>query len=291
MFGGLECVAADLDGTLLGPDGLPGKADRAAVRALSAAGIRVVAVTGRHPHIAEWPVRLAGCHPAAICMNGAAVYDFAAGAYRAVEYMPGEEAYRACRLLDRLGAPYAAYAANAILLAGAWEAGNFYEAHFSRCGPRFRHKPVYCRDSADFGGREIADLLLPGVPSEAAEALRALAGRMEGVRLVSSSGSCVDLCGAGVSKGAALREYCRREGFSLAGTLALGDEENDLSMLEICGQPFVPEGSAISGRLSGARVTARCGRDPLANALRALFPAGYNTRPRPGVSGAGARAF
>ncbi len=174
MFGGLECVATDLDGTLLGPDGLPGEADRAAVRALSAAGIRVIAVTGRHPHIAEWPVRLAGCHPAAICMNGAAVYDFAAGAYRAVEYMPGEEAYRACRLLDRLGAPYAAYAADAILLAGAWEAGNFYEAHFSRCGPRFRHKPVYCRDSADFGGREIADLLLPGVPSEAAEALRAL---------------------------------------------------------------------------------------------------------------------
>ena len=49
MFGGLECVAADLDGTLLGPDGLPGKADRAAVRALSAAGIRVVAVTGGIP--------------------------------------------------------------------------------------------------------------------------------------------------------------------------------------------------------------------------------------------------
>lgn len=71
-------------------------------------------------------------------------------------------------------------------------------------------------------GREIADLLLPGVPSEAAEALRALAGRMEGVRLVSSSGSCVDLCGAGVSKGAALREYCRREGFSLAGTPRAG---------------------------------------------------------------------
>ena len=217
MFGGLECVAADLDGTLLGPDGLPGKADRAAVRALSAAGIRVVAVTGRHPHIAEWPVRLAVCHPAAICMNGAAVYDFAAGAYRAVEYMPGEEAYRACRLLDRLGAPYAAYAADAILLAGAWEAGNFYEAHFSRCGFRFRHKPVYCRDSADFGGREIADLLLPGVPSEAAEALRALAGRMEGVRLVSSSGSCVDLCGAGVSKGAALRDTAAGRGFPSRG--------------------------------------------------------------------------
>lgn len=274
MFGGLECVAADLDGTLLGPDGLPGEADRAAIRALTAAGVRVLAVTGRHPHIAEWPVQLTGCHTAAICMNGAAVYDFAAGAYRAVEYMPGEEAYRACRLLDRLGAPYAAYAADAILLAGAWEAGNFYEAHFSRCGSRFRHKPVYCRDSADFGGREIADLLLPGVPSEAAEALRALAGRMEGVRLVSSSGSCVDLCGAGVSKGAALQEYCRREGLSLAGTLALGDEENDLSMLEICGHPFVPEGSAISGRLPGARVTARCGRDPLAHALSALFPAG-----------------
>ena len=82
------------------------------------------------------------------------------------------------------------------------------------------------------------------------------------------------ICGAGVSKGAALREYCRREGFSLAGTLALGGEENDLSMLEICGQPFVPEGSAISGRLPDARVTARCGRDPLAYALRALFPAG-----------------
>lgn len=273
MAGALECVAADLDGTLLGPDGLPGEEDRAAIRALSAAGVRVVAVTGRHPHIAEWPVHLAGCHPTAICMNGAAVYDFQAGTYHAIEYMPGEDAYRACRLLDRLGAPYAAYTADAILLAGTWEAENFYEAHFSRCGPRFRRAPVYCRDSADFGGREIADLLLPGVPSEAAEELRALAGRMEGVRLVTSSGSCVDLCGVNVSKGAAPREYCRREGISLAGTLALGDEENDLSMLEICGHPFVPEGSAISGRLPDARLTARCGKNPLAHALEILYAA------------------
>ena len=67
----------------------------------------------------------------------------------------------------------------------------FTKRIFRGAGPVFRRQPVYCRDSArtSAGGRSQTCCSAGSTP-EAAEALRALAGRMEGVRLVSSSGSC-----------------------------------------------------------------------------------------------------
>jgi 3-deoxy-D-manno-octulosonate 8-phosphate phosphatase KdsC-like HAD superfamily phosphatase len=57
--------------------------------------------------------------------------------------------------------------------------------------------------------------------------------------------------------------------FELSKTLVLGDSHNDLSMLAICGYPYVPEGSELAF-LPGYknRLTAPCGEAPLSRAVK-----------------------
>ncbi len=74
----IQMVATDLDGTLLRRDGSLSPRSVAAVRAAAAAGIVVVVVTARPPRWVDDIVAALGCHPVAVCSNGALVYDAAA---------------------------------------------------------------------------------------------------------------------------------------------------------------------------------------------------------------------
>jgi Cof subfamily protein (haloacid dehalogenase superfamily) len=56
--------------------------------------------------------------------------------------------------------------------------------------------------------------------------------------------SLVDVIRAGVSKGSALREWSARQGYARAEVMAVGDNLNDLEMLEFAGRPVVM-GNAI----------------------------------------------
>jgi hypothetical protein len=59
--------------------------------------------------------------------------------------------------------------------------------------------------------------------------------QINGVDVVRSNASCIDIGASGVSKGAALKEYARMCGISPSEIVAFGDSENDLSMLEFAG--------------------------------------------------------
>lgn len=57
-------------------------------------------------------------------------------------------------------------------------------------------------------------------------------------RLLKSAPVYYEVLNPLASKGQALREYCARLGFELSKVVAVGDNENDVSMLEIAGYPF-----------------------------------------------------
>ena len=77
-------VASDLDGTLLRPDGSVSDRTRRAVWGLADQGIAFVIVTARPPRWLHELADLVGPHGAAVCANGAFVYDSAPGPYRNV---------------------------------------------------------------------------------------------------------------------------------------------------------------------------------------------------------------
>ena len=73
---------------------------------------------------------------------------------------------------------------------------------------------------------------------------------------------------SGVSKGEALKELCRRLSIPVEASIAIGDSDNDLSMLKAAGLPLAVAGSTQVILDAAAFVTADCDHDAVAEALQ-----------------------
>jgi hydroxymethylpyrimidine pyrophosphatase-like HAD family hydrolase len=204
----LELVATDLDGTLLRSDGQISDRARAALAAARRAGLPVVTVTGRPAAQARQLTAGSGMYPLAVCGNGAEICDLANGLVLRRDYVPLGAA------IEMMGQ----------LRARLPEVSCTWENHRGQ-GPG--------RESEAVPRWPVAKLLIrcPGLPAEVlATQARAVA---DGLTVTWSTGKTVEVLAPGVSKGAALARLARWLGVSLADVLAIGDAQNDLSMLGV----------------------------------------------------------
>jgi Cof subfamily protein (haloacid dehalogenase superfamily) len=79
--------------------------------------------------------------------------------------------------------------------------------------------------------------------------------------------SLVDVIHAGCSKGSALREWAARRGVPPEAVMAVGDNLNDLPMLEFAGTPVVMGNGLGELKARGWHVTATNDRDGVARAI------------------------
>ncbi|MCE2515010.1 MAG: HAD hydrolase family protein [Acidobacteria bacterium] len=81
--------------------------------------------------------------------------------------------------------------------------------------------------------------------------------------------SLLDIIAGGCSKGAALADWARRLGFDPAEVMAVGDNLNDLEMLEFAGRPVVMGNAVAELKARGWPVTATHDACGLADAVEA----------------------
>jgi hydroxymethylpyrimidine pyrophosphatase-like HAD family hydrolase len=97
--------------------------------------------------------------------------------------------------------------------------------------------------------------------------------------------SLVDIIHAGCSKGAALRDWAARRGVAPAEVMAVGDNLNDLPMLEFAGHPVVMGNALEELRGRGWHTTATNDESGVARAIAEILPgAGGVQRRGAGVS-------
>ena len=82
--------------------------------------------------------------------------------------------------------------------------------------------------------------------------------------------SLVDVLQAGCSKGAALADWARERGCARDEVMAVGDNLNDIQMLEFAGTAVVMGNASDAVKASGFRLTGSNDEDGLAAAIRAL---------------------
>jgi Cof subfamily protein (haloacid dehalogenase superfamily) len=86
--------------------------------------------------------------------------------------------------------------------------------------------------------------------------------------------SLVDVVRAGCSKGMALREWSERRGFRREEVMAMGDNLNDLQMLEFAGTPVLMGNALAELKARGWPVTATNDDDGVARAIETFVLAG-----------------
>jgi hydroxymethylpyrimidine pyrophosphatase-like HAD family hydrolase len=256
-------IAVDLDGTLLGRDGRCGARNLAALKAAEEAGIYVAIATGRRHTYALHVLRELGLPDETLLVssNGAVVRDFAstpiertlmdtASAEWLCGYL-GEFRNALVITFDRVqpdgeDEPGALVVEEFDVLTGSI-------AHWMRNNERYiQHvRPI---ENCLRGDSPIQMMLCGTIERmRRAEAHMALSPRVAAVGDTSKSGSImlnrteypdrdltiVDILPAGCSKGAALERLAAARGFTSNEIMAIGDNWNDLSMLEAVGYPVL----------------------------------------------------
>lgn len=244
----------DLDGTLLTTDKQISPGNRAALKRMLAQGHRAVITTGRYlPSALEQARRLElhgpGCY--LIAYNGGLVYDLAAEKTLFRQTLPMDAALAAMAICRELGIHVQAYDQRHVLVIPPYDKDTLHR---------------YCRIMrADYRvvsalTEEPCKLLAASYhrPDELKKLEQALKSRLD------SAADCFFTCPnylevvpKGISKGSAATRLCKMLGIPLADSVAVGDAENDISMIRSAGVGVAMANGSDEAKAAADDVTTR----------------------------------
>lgn len=225
----VRLIASDLDGTLFNPDHELSERTIQAVKAADAAGIIVVAATGRSTTSAVPRLAPAGAITTAVCSNGSLIHDLPTDTTTDRFAIDPDHVDRFFATLEALDERYAF----------SWETdhGNGWDEAFDDIA--FVHADLGAERS--LATRPTAEhrttKLMVRHPEITQEALRHhLVPLLVDPLTVSTSGvQFVEVTGHGVTKASALSHLCERWSIDPSNVVAFGDNHNDAEMLRWAG--------------------------------------------------------
>ena len=225
----MQAFVCDLDGTLIGKDGVLRPRTRAAIARAQAAGLPVLVATGRMFRSVERYLTDAGIPEPVVCYQGAAVVDPATREFLLHEPLDLEVAREAIAALAERGFSPNVYVDDQLFVAR--------ETEYSRAYSGFQHLPVTeVGDLLGWLDRPPTKLVQVADPPVLAELRPGLERRFDGrVFITTSLPYMLELGNPSVTKGSGIAFVAKLLGLDLATVLAFGDGENDVELLDVAG--------------------------------------------------------
>ena len=264
----IRLLATDIDGTLLNPQFKISPDDLAALRRAHAAGIEVVLVTGRRHTFALPIAKQLGFDLWLISSNGAVTRSLAGETFHR-DLMPRETCRDLCSAMQD-------FRGHTVLTFDKETKGAIVLEHLEALNSSIRRwlekNMEYIEFVVPIERSLVTDpvqTMFCGSMARMAEALRALeasgmANRITVLRTEYPDRdlSMIDILNTGCSKGYALSRWAAHRGFSRDQVMAIGDNHNDVEMLEFAGYPVIMGNACAEIRNRGWSVTLgndRCG--------------------------------
>jgi len=241
----IRLLATDIDGTLLNPQFHISEGDLAALRRAHAAGIEIVLVTGRRHRFALPIAEQLGFDLWLISSNGAVTRSLAGETFHR-DLMPAET----CR---RLVGAMQEFRGNTVLTFDQEGKGAIVLERLDEVGASIRRWVEKNMEFIEFVVpveralvKDPVQAMFCGTMARMGKALMALEGAgLEGLTTVLRTEypardlSMIDVLNAGCSKGHALERWANFRGYRRDEVMAVGDNHNDVEMLEFAGHPVI----------------------------------------------------
>jgi len=279
----IQLLAIDIDGTLLDSRGQLPAAHRDAVVDASAQGIEIALVTGRSFHFSQPIAALLPVPLTLVCNNGALVKD-AAGASQMRFLLPRETA-RTVLLDTQAWEDSVALIFDRPIPGDGAPEGDVRQVMFDRMDWSHPDRRGYFQKNRAFIAKAPSALvdLLTEDPVQVmfngsvarmralAASLAALAAGRFAVAVTEYERrdfSLVDVNGPGCSKGATLARWAEARGLTREEVMAVGDNLNDVDMLEYAGTAVVMANASDMLKSRGYLTTGSHDEGGLATAIR-----------------------
>jgi Cof subfamily protein (haloacid dehalogenase superfamily) len=259
--GSIRLLATDIDGTLLNPQFQISEGDLLALRRAHAAGIEIVLVTGRRHTFALPIAKQLGFDLWLISSNGAVTRSLAGETFHR-DLMPAEACRKLCGAMQE-------FRGNTVLTFDKETKGAIVLERLEELGASIRRWLEKNMEFIEFV-IPLEDALVSdpvqamfcGTMARMRDALGALDGAgMDGTVTVLRTEypardlSMIDVLNAGCSKGHALERWAKFRGYGREEVMAIGDNHNDVEMLEFAGHPVIMGNACEELRSRGWTVT------------------------------------
>jgi Cof subfamily protein (haloacid dehalogenase superfamily) len=274
----IRLLAVDIDGTLLDSRGRLPDAHRAALARATDRGVDVALVTGRSFHFTRPVLDLLALPLAVICNNGAVVKN-----------TRGDTLMR--RLLDRDAARQILAATRHLedSVALVFDRPDERQIVFERMDWTHPNRRGYYQKNKAYiaeAPAPLADMLaedpIQVMFNGSVAPMRALARSLRAMDIADRftvaiteyeqrDFSLVDVNGAACSKGSTLAQWTAARGIAPAEVMAVGDNLNDVEMLDFAGVAVVMANAADAVKARGYRITGSNDEGGLAQAIAAVL--------------------
>jgi Cof subfamily protein (haloacid dehalogenase superfamily) len=257
----IRLLATDIDGTLLNPQFSISEGDLAALRRAHAAGIEIVLVTGRRHSFALPIAKQLGFDLWLISSNGAVTRSLSGETFHR-DLMSLETCRELCGAMQE-------FRGNTVLTFDKETKGAIVLERMDELGAsiqRWLEKNMqYIEFVVPIEKALVTDpvqAMFCGSMERMRLALQALEsaemnGRVTVLRTEYPARdlSMIDVLNAGCSKGHALERWAKYRGFGRDQVMAVGDNHNDVEMLEFAGHPVIMGNACEELRARGWRIT------------------------------------
>ena len=257
----IRLLATDIDGTLLNPQFQISEGDMAALRRAHSAGIEIVLVTGRRHTFALPIAKQLGFDLWLISSNWALTRSLGGETFHR-DLMPVETCRQLCGAMQQ-------FRGNTVLTFDKETRGAIVLEHMDELGASIKR---WLEKNMEF-----IEFVAPIEKALVSDPLQAMfcgtMARMDGaLRALENSGmdgkvtilrteyperdlSMIDVLSAGCSKGHALARWANYRGYRREEVMAVGDNHNDIEMLEFAGHPIIMGNACEELRARGWKIT------------------------------------
>jgi len=271
---GYKLVAIDCDNTLLNSKGHIPQENMDTIRKLKAKGIEFIIATGRNDILVTDYVKELGIDAPVIGCNGASIRNIGKNETLSLIPISKPSLNAVFEYCDKNKIPFRAFS----MKKGFSNDKNSIEEVIKQILAKYT-KILSVNMDYEFvedwkvlvENEEIVKVVVVNNDLELIKKYQSEIKEIKDIYICRSARNCLDIGAVGVSKGAALRRYAERLGISAEETIAFGDSENDLSMINYAGLGIAMENGEEELKSAADMVTLSNDECGVAFALKKIF--------------------
>lgn len=222
----IEAIAIDLDGTLLTTDKTITPYTLSVLQKAMDRGIKIIIATGRGLSTIEGYMEQIASPSPVICYNGSCIYDHVAKKDIYHKTMGEEKSEFIVSLINSTPAAFQAFRKHKVHYTEHGRYGDFLEPLSSKIG-------VITEDFSTLSPLAFTKAMFVGEFSDTEKIRIELYKKFKDtIHMVYSHPSYFEMMSEGATKGFALEKLLAEYGISPENTMAIGDESNDIEMLQ-----------------------------------------------------------
>jgi len=235
----IKLIAMDMDGTLLNPQQIISPGNVQALQEASAAGIHICLCSGRMPdNLSTFAIEAGIMKAHIIALNGGCRLETPRGRILRNHFMK-PETVNACKdIIDRSGVEYCVFHGDYIVQNLPFRSQEEFNAWIGR--GKWKDNTRY-----GAGSEDVAEAMHLGLhklvcidrerPDKLLQLQKLLESQVDGIEITSSWHDNIEIMPKGVNKGTAVMELANELGLKREEVMTIGDNGNDLSMIEAAG--------------------------------------------------------